>query len=382
MTRENGGKPNRSARLPSWAWILIVPLVSWLALFLVLVFAGVVPLGAFGFLRGASSSAPTSTATPDQSAHVLKGHTASVKGVAFSPDSSTLASVGDEAEGRLKLWRVADGTLIYSIDAHKGGARCVAFSPDSKLIATGGQDGVVKLWNAADGTLVRELTGSVADQTAVAFSPDGLTVAASSWGASWLNRVDTVHLWRVDDGTPMLQLNGNPRVATSVTFSPDGQYLASGGDDYQDSPGLYIWHLPDGKVLHTESKMTSWAVKFAPRHTDTDKNPDPMLAVGRSAIDFMSVPDGAVVRSIPYDGGSLGESFDFSPDGTMLVTGSWDNSVRLWRVSDGKELQTWLGHSTFVESVAFSPDGKLVASGSLDNTVRLWQVPMPTDGGH
>src|SRR6266566_6312492 len=165
MNRENGEQPSRAARLPSWAWTIIVPLVAWLALFLVLVFAGMVPLGPFGFLSGASS-APT--ATPDQSVRVLKGHTASVKGVAFSPDSAMLASVGDEAEGRLKLWRVADGTLIYSVDAHKGGARCVAFSPDGKLIATGGQDGVVKLWNAADGTLVRELTGSVADQTAVA----------------------------------------------------------------------------------------------------------------------------------------------------------------------------------------------------------------------
>jgi WD40 repeat protein len=255
----------------------------------------------------------------------------------------------------------------------------LAFSPDGKLIATGGQDGVVKLWNAADGTLVRELTGSVADQTAVAFSPDGRTVAASTWGRSWAGEVDTVHLWRLDDGAPLLQLNGNQRVATSIAFSPDGQYLAAGGDDYRDSPGLYIWHLPDGKVVHTVNGMTTWAVKFAPHHTGQD--PDPMLAVGRGEIDFLSVPDGAVVRAIPYDGGSLGESFDFSPDGQLLVTGSWDKTVRLWRVSDDRELQTWQGHGTYVESVAFSPDGKLVASGSLDNTVRLWQVSTPIPEG-
>src|SRR5207253_5324447 len=60
---------NRSPRLPSWAWIIIVPLVSWLALFVVLIFAGMVPLGAFGFLSGASSE---STPIPDQSVHVLK----------------------------------------------------------------------------------------------------------------------------------------------------------------------------------------------------------------------------------------------------------------------------------------------------------------------
>ena len=64
----------------------------------------------------------------------------------------------------------------------------------------------------------------------------------------------------------------------------------------------------------------------------------------------------------------------FSPDGTLLASGSSDRRVRIWRIRDGELLQTWEGHTDAVWDVAFSPDGELVASGSKDGTVRLWKV--------
>lgn len=68
----------------------------------------------------------------------------------------------------------------------------------------------------------------------------------------------------------------------------------------------------------------------------------------------------------------LVHSVCFSPDGSMLASGSWDKTVKLWRVSNGKEMKTIKGHSSYVSSVCFSPDGSMLASGSNDGTVKQW----------
>ena len=70
-------------------------------------------------------------------------------------------------------------------------------------------------------------------------------------------------------------------------------------------------------------------------------------------------------------------SVAFSPDGTTLASGSWDGgngTVKLWDVATRTNIATLEGHREWVESIAFSPDGQTLASGSGDNTVKLWDV--------
>jgi WD40 repeat protein len=64
----------------------------------------------------------------------------------------------------------------------------------------------------------------------------------------------------------------------------------------------------------------------------------------------------------------------FSPDGKLLTSAGWDNTVRLWDVESGKPHGQPLTHTSWVDKVAFSPDGKLLATASEDKTVRLWDV--------
>ncbi len=68
----------------------------------------------------------------------------------------------------------------------------------------------------------------------------------------------------------------------------------------------------------------------------------------------------------------------FSPDGGTLVSGSWDNTVKLWDVATGQLL--WTGwHTGGINAVAFAPDGRLIASGGNDTLVQVWDTQNGTN---
>ena len=67
-------------------------------------------------------------------------------------------------------------------------------------------------------------------------------------------------------------------------------------------------------------------------------------------------------------------SVAFSSDGTWIVSGSRDSTVRVWDAWTGVELKELKGHTKTVRSVAFSSDGTRIVSGSEDCSVRVWDV--------
>jgi len=84
----------------------------------------------------------------------------------------------------------------------------------------------------------------------------------------------------------------------------------------------------------------------------------------------------AEVASVTF--GSIVLSVSFSPDSKSLVSGSVDGELRFWNISSRNFEQfgeAIVGHSDVVQSVAFSCDGLSVASGSNDGSVKTWTVP-------
>jgi WD40 repeat protein len=157
---------------------------------------------------------------------------------------------------------------------------------------------------------------------------------------------------------------------TSIAFSADGKVLAAGG--WGRNNELKLWDVSSGEVLYTLSghqgdALSRISVAFSPDGS--------LLASGSgdSTVKLWDVSSGEELRTLSGHEWSV-NSVAFSPDGRMLASGSSDDTVKLWDVSSGKELRTLSGHERGVNSIAFSPDGSMLASASDDHTVILWDL--------
>ncbi|MCU0545275.1 MAG: AAA family ATPase [Oscillatoriaceae cyanobacterium Prado104] len=187
----------------------------------------------------------------------LTGHQGWVTGVSFSPDGSMLASSSDD--GTVKLWN-REGRLLKTLEgAHNSFVLGVAFSPDGKMLASAGYDNSVKLWKV-DGTLVATLLkGSSDSVTSVSFSPDGLLVASGSYD-------NKVRLWS-RSGTLLKTLTGHKDSVMSVNFSPDGKVLASAGRDNR----VILWNLDLDDLLVRGCDWVGDYLRTNPNVSDRDR---------------------------------------------------------------------------------------------------------------
>ena len=99
-----------------------------------------------------------------------------------------------------------------------------------------------------------------------------------------------------------------------------------------------------------------------------------ILASGSDNVKLWDVNTGQLKATLRHgDYGNYVRSVSFSPDGSILASGGY-KTVKLWDVNTGQLKATLTGYIFSVTSVSFSPDGSTLASGSDGNTVRLWDV--------
>jgi len=91
-------------------------------------------------------------------------------------------------------------------------------------------------------------------------------------------------------------------------------------------------------------------------------------------LELRTTQDGKLLWNVNLGIKAAYNAVSFSPDGSLIGTGTEDGNVRIWNTENGNLLQTLTGHKFPVRVVAFSPDGTLIASGGSDNTARVWTV--------
>ncbi|KAF9025005.1 WD40 repeat-like protein [Hymenopellis radicata] len=243
--------------------------------------------------------------------------------LALSSDGTLACSAavkyGDPQPVGVLIWDIISEKLLIEQYISEE-VTCLLFSPDSTHIITGLCTGDLIIWNSRTGEQLETLKGHTESITSVAFFPYNFQLVSGSVDRS-------IRIWDMRNGENIKVLTGHTGRVTSVAVSISGKQIVSGSID----GFVIIWDVKTGKhskEIYIGQKAVGW--------------PGPLVAFSPK-IEYQIV---------------IG-----------LLT---DNSIRVWDVMTDAE-RVLCGHTGQVRSVAFSPDGTHIVSGSDDMSVRVWQ---------
>jgi WD40 repeat protein len=304
----------------------------------------------------------------------------SVTRAAFSADGMRVVTAS--ADGTVRVWDAASGTPVGLPLTHGGRFVSAALSPDGTRVVTAGEDestslaGMARIWDVASGTPVGAPLKHERIVWSAVFSPDGSRVLTASGEG-------TARIWDAASGTPVGVPLQHEKMVSSAVFSPDGSRVLTASYDGT----ARIWDATTGVPMGVPLKHDKgvWSAAFSPDGTRV------VTASFDGTARIWDVAMGSLA-GVSLKQEQMMVSAVLSPDGTRVVTTSREvardsgtaseaRTARIWDVASGTPVGAPLKHEQVVKSALFSPDGTQVVTASFDGTVRIWDAATGTPVG-
>lgn len=299
-----------------------------------------------------------------------------------------VAAVG----GGITWWVSSNHTYadIFTYSKHIGSVYCVAWSPDATRLASGSSDRKVYVYGST-GQDKYQHTDHTRTVTALAWSPNGYWIASASADA-------TVHVWisapAPDEKTrPELYkytYSEHSQAVLAVTWSPDpnGQYIASGSMDQT----IRGWQSGASMKELNRSVAGKDSFQILKGHKDSVNavawSPDGKYLASGSGDDTVKVWDVSQLEDAFKTGNASLEvpvqtfrqpsahvlGLAWSPDSKYIASAGYDTAVHVWSLEADSQIFLYQRHGSYVTSIAWSADGQYIASASDDKTVRVWEA--------
>jgi len=288
-------------------------------------------------------------------------HTESITALAVEASGRLLVS-GDKG-GHLRLWQLPEGTLLHSWSGHESAITDVAFPREDNTLWTLDSSGDLMRWQLPDGESVEDGKSIPGGEAA---SHTFAVPNAADWYAVGGTGKDVIR-YNQESGELLDSLTDLDDSVHALEATSDGGLLLAGGT----GGNVGLWSLPSATHVRTIETGASAVSALCIERTG-------MLALSAHADEQLRTWHMTELRAEKTYMTTLGKPFSVAirDQLDLFVAGCESPEIGLWNLA-GSEARPRLlkGHTATVRATVITPDGSLLISGSDDKTIRLWSLP-------